>query len=61
LPPREFPKDFPEIDLLKNRSFTVSSPLTDKMIENTKLFDNVLAAFKAIQPYNAFLKRAVEG
>ncbi|MEI6454666.1 MAG: DUF2461 domain-containing protein [bacterium] len=61
LPPREFPKDFPDIDLLKNRSFTVSSPMTDKMIMSAKLFDNVLSAFKAIQQYNSFLKRAVEG
>jgi uncharacterized protein (DUF2461 family) len=61
LPPREFPRDFPDIDLLKNRSFTVSSPLTDKIVESTGLFDHTLAAFKALQPYNAFLKRAVEG
>jgi len=61
LPPREFPKDFPDIDLLKNRSFTVSSQLTDKIIESPKLLDHVIAAFKALQPYNLFLKRAVEG
>ncbi len=61
LPPREFPKDFPDIDLLKNRSFTVSSQLADKVIESPKLLDHVIAVFKAVKPYNAFLRRAVEG
>jgi len=60
LAPREFPKDFPEIDLLKNRSFTVSHPLADQMITNEKLFDYSMTVFRALHPYNLFLARAVE-
>jgi len=61
LAPREFPKDFPDIDLLKNRSFTVSHLLKDEMISSQKFFDYIMTVFKALQPYDAFLKRAVEG
>jgi len=60
LAPREFPKDFPDIEILKNRSYTVSHPVKDSVVSNQKFFDYVMAVFKANQPYNAFLRRAVE-
>jgi uncharacterized protein (TIGR02453 family) len=60
LPPKEFPKDFPDIELLKNRSFTVSHGLTDKMIHSKELIEYVLKGYRAMQPYNAFLARAIE-
>jgi len=61
LAPREFPKDFPDIDILKNKSYTVSHPVKDEMITSQKFFEYMMTVFKVIQPYNAFLKRAVEG
>ena len=60
LAPKEFPKDFPDIELLKNRSFTVSHALSDKEIHSDALFDYVIKAYKVMQPYNLFLTRAVE-
>jgi len=60
LAPKEFPKDFPDIELLKNRSFTVSHALSDKQIHSDALFDFVIKAYKVMQPYNLFLARAVE-
>jgi uncharacterized protein (TIGR02453 family) len=61
LPPREYPKDFPDIDLLKNRSFTVSHALSEKIIYSEKLFDYSIKVYQAMRPYNAFLARAIEG
>ena len=61
LPPREFPKDFSEIDLLKNRSYSVSHSLKESTISNPGLFEYVMTVFKVTLPYNAFLKRALEG
>ena len=60
LAPKEFPKDFPDIELLKNRSFTVSHPLSEKQLYSSSLFDYVIKAYRVMQPYNAFLGRAIE-
>lgn len=57
--PKEFPKDFPDIELLKNRSFTVSHPLSDKQIHSDSLVEFMLKGYKVMQPYNAFLARAI--
>jgi uncharacterized protein (TIGR02453 family) len=60
LPPKEFPKDFPDIDLLKNRSFTVSHGISEKLLHSNELFDYVIKGYKAMYPYNMFLARAIE-
>ncbi|MCX6251365.1 MAG: DUF2461 domain-containing protein [Bacteroidetes bacterium] len=58
--PREFPKDFPDLDLLKNRSFTLSKGLDKKVLESDDLLDHALQVYKAMYPYNEFLRRATE-
>lgn len=60
LPPRDFPKDFEGIDLLKNRSYTVSHPVTDKTIESAEFAAYAASVFKAVLPYNQFLEQAIE-
>jgi uncharacterized protein (TIGR02453 family) len=59
--PKEYPKDFPDIELLKNRSFTISHKLDEKILLSNKLFDYTIGVYRIMQPYNAFLSRAVEG
>jgi uncharacterized protein (TIGR02453 family) len=59
--PKEYPKDFPDIELLKNRSFTISHKLDEKILLSDKLFDYTIGVYRIMQPYNAFLARAVEG
>ena len=61
LPPREFPKDFPGMDLLLNKSFTISNVLPEKKLYSDGLLDYILKVYKAMGPYNAFLGRAIEG
>jgi uncharacterized protein (TIGR02453 family) len=60
LAPKEFPKDFPDIELLKNRSFTVSNAISEKLLNSKDLFDYVMKGYKAMYPYNMFLARALE-
>ena len=59
--PREFPKDFPDMDLLKNKSFTVSHKIDSELIYSDELFDYAIRVYKVMQPYNVFLARAIEG
>lgn len=58
-PPKDFPKDFPDIDLLKYKHYAVSHN-----IPNEKLTDKDLAAysekvFRIMYPLNVFLRQAI--
>jgi uncharacterized protein (TIGR02453 family) len=59
LPPREFPKDFPDIDLLKHKHYTVSYPLTDSQVTGKDISKLALEVFRAMYPLNKFLNRAL--
>ncbi len=59
--PRDFPKDFEDIELLKYKHYTLSHPLRDEMIASEHFHEVVLVAFKTMYPFNMFLKRALEG
>jgi len=59
LPPKDFPTDFPDIELLKNKHFTISSVITVKKIMEPSFPDYVLKVFQAMSPFNAFLGRAI--
>ncbi len=58
-PPKDYPADFPEIDLLKYRSFIVSRTVADTKVVTEDYPDYVLEVVKAMQPLNAFLNRAI--
>ncbi|MCK9422587.1 MAG: DUF2461 domain-containing protein [Bacteroidales bacterium] len=60
LAPKDFPKDFPEIDLLKNKHFILSYPLSQASIYKEDFNELVLKVFQTIQPFNRFLRRALE-
>ncbi len=59
LPPRDFPKDFPDINLLKHKHYTVSHPIKDEEIRSREFQSKVLEVFKAMHPLNEFLRRAL--
>jgi len=61
LAPRDFPKDFPDIDLLKHKHYTVDHPLTDKQILEEDFRDYIIKIFTTMQPLHHFLTRALEG
>lgn len=61
IPPRDFPRDFPDIDLLKYRHYTVAHMLTDKRMTEKDFSKLVVKVFGLMQPLNAFLGRALNG
>lgn len=57
--PKGYPKDHPQIELLKNKSFISSHAFTDKEVLDKKFVKKAAEVCKAIKPLNDFLKEAV--
>jgi len=57
--PKDFPADFPDIDLLKYRSYIVSQNIPDKIVTSDDYQKQVLEMIKELQPFMAFLNRAI--
>ena len=57
--PKGYPKDHPQIEWLKLKSFIVSLPLTDKQVTDKKFISVVSAGCKTIKPLNDFLREAI--
>jgi uncharacterized protein (TIGR02453 family) len=58
--PKGYPKDHPQIDLLKNKSFVVSHYFSDKDVKDKKFVKQVVEVCKAIKPMNEFLNEAMK-
>jgi uncharacterized protein (TIGR02453 family) len=56
-PPKDFPADFPEIDLLKHKSYAVWHTLAVADMQKETFPGEVVEKFRAMQPFNAFLNR----
>ncbi|MGC4021158.1 MAG: DUF2461 domain-containing protein [Cyclobacteriaceae bacterium] len=57
--PKGYPKDHPQIELLKNKSFTVSHVFTDKEIADPKFVKKISTIAKSINKLNGYLRSAV--
>ena len=57
--PRGFPGDFPEIELLKYKSYTVIKSVPDGFIQSKKLTEEITRVFKAMYPFNRFINMAI--
>jgi uncharacterized protein (TIGR02453 family) len=57
--PKDYPADFPDIDLLKYRSYIVSQNIPDKIVTSDDYQKQVLEMIKELQPFMAFLNRAI--
>ena len=57
--PAGFPKEFPDIDLLKYKSYTVFSPVSDMDLLNKDFIANAIVVFKSMKPFIAFLNNAI--
>lgn len=60
LAPKGFPKEFPDIDLLKNKHFIVSQAISDKEISAKDFLKKALITFETMKKFQDFLRRAVE-
>lgn len=58
--PKGFPPDFRYIELLKNKSFAVTSPLTRQDLRSDKFVDHVMDAFRQFHKLNRFLNMALD-
>jgi len=58
--PKGFPKDFPEIDLLKYKSYAFTSRIDDSVVTSDAYVGKVVAAMKELYPVNRFLNDALE-
>jgi uncharacterized protein (TIGR02453 family) len=58
--PKDFPKDWPHVKLLKYKSYTMSKPLSDDLILSGNLIDEVQKGFMAMKPLNVFLNQIIE-
>lgn len=57
--PKGFPKDFPDIEYLKYKHYTIAKNEPDRIYMQLSFIDEVRVVFKAMQPFNSFLNRAV--
>lgn len=60
-PPKDFPADFPDIELLKYKSYSVAKGLDDNLILSDKFNATVLHACESMRSFNHFLNRSFEG
>jgi len=58
--PKGFPKDFPEIDLLKYKSYAFTSKLDDSVVTSDAYLSKIVADLKELYPVNRFLNSALE-
>jgi uncharacterized protein (TIGR02453 family) len=57
--PKGYPKDHPQIEYLKHKSFIVSHNYSDKEVLDKKFVKTVAAHAKLIKPLNDFIKEAI--
>lgn len=57
--PKDYPADFPDVDLLKYRSYIVSYQIPDKVITSGNYSELAVNLVKTLQPFMAFLNRAI--
>lgn len=57
--PKGYPKDHPQKEWLRLKSFIVSMPLSDKQVTDKKFIRTVASACKNIKPLNDYIKEAI--
>lgn len=57
--PKGYPKDWPDIDLLKHRHYTAMHSMEESMATSPDLLDYTLECFRASLPLNRFIQRAM--
>ena len=58
--PKGFPKEFPDIDLLKYKDYTVIHNTKNSFWTSEKLLNNLIDIFKVQHPFNQFLNVAID-
>jgi len=58
--PKDFPKDFPEMELLKYKHYIMSKNLKEKELLSPDLLKVAKETYKAMVPFNHFLNAVIE-
>ncbi len=58
-PPKDYPKDFEAIELLKFKNYTVIHSISDEQVMQTNFYQYVMEVFKTMLPLNNFLNNAI--
>lgn len=58
--PKEYPKDHPEIELLKHKSFLATHKCKDSVVNSNDFLTHSTRVFKALYPFDTFLNRALD-
>ena len=58
--PKGFPKDFPDIDLLKRRDYTYYRNIDEPTLLGDRLLEESIRVFKLMLPFNRFMNRAIQ-
>jgi len=59
-PPKGFPKEFPDVDLLKYKSYAFTSRIDDSVVTSEAYVGKIIDAFKELAPVNQFLNTAID-
>jgi uncharacterized protein (TIGR02453 family) len=57
--PKGYPKDHPQIEILKNKSFVVSHGFTDKEVTSKGYVKKIAEAARVLKPFNDYLAEAI--
>jgi len=57
--PKGFPKDFPDIDLIKRKDFTFFRNIDEQTLQSDRLLEESIRVFKLMLPFNKFMNRAI--
>ncbi len=59
-PPKDFPADFPDIELLKYKSYSFFENISQEQCLQADFFDFLIERFKLMKPLVKFMNRALE-
>jgi uncharacterized protein (TIGR02453 family) len=61
IPPKGFPKEFPGMELLIYKSYTVFRNIPVKTVLSDQLLEEISRIFRLMLPFNRFINYAIEG
>lgn len=57
--PKGFPKDFPDMDLIRRKDYTYYRNIDDQTLLSDRLIEESIRVFKLMLPFNKFVNRAI--
>jgi len=57
--PKGFPKDFPDIELIKSKDYTYYRNIDEQTLLSDRLLEESIRVFRLMLPFNRFMNRAI--